>query len=425
MRTRFGGYRYLLTILILAAAGPGPVLTAAEPEGRQTWTIEALVSTALANNPELLSAEAQVAEAKGERLQAGKWKNPEVSGEFGGRRTGEGDGYTSSIGLSQTFEFPGKASLRKAIADRNVKIAELGLAQFRLTLSGQIRNLATEYLMATASAEAAGEISRTSEGIVKVLGEQPAPGAQQKIERRVIEGSLIELRSTTNEFLQRRDEAQIELNMLLGRPANAPLVITDKVVLPDDTLSVAKLTEAALDHNIQLKIHAAELDKAARSVSAARLETAPDLNIGPFYSRDEAGGAEENYGASISFSLPIWDRNTGSIAAAKARQVQAEAAIAQANRQLEGELARRVRAYNRSRELLSSVRGNLVTDLKEAADLADQQFRVGAIGVQLYLEAQQQLLNSQSIRNEAMLEAWQQLLDIRLLTTGAEEVSAE
>jgi cobalt-zinc-cadmium efflux system outer membrane protein len=410
-------------MLLLAAGSQGPALQAAETRDKQTWTIEALVSAALANNPELQSAEAQVAEAKGERVQAGKWKNPEFSGEMGGRRTGEGDGYTSSIGLAQTFEFPGKASLRKAIADRNVVIAELGLAQFRLALSGQIRNLATEYLMASASAEAAGEVSRTSEEIVKVLGEQPALGAQQKIERRVIEGSLIELRSTTNEFLQRRDEAQIELNVLLGRPANAPLEISDKLVLPDESLSVAKLTEAALDNNLQLKIHAAELERAARSVSAARLETAPDFNIGPFYSRDDAGGAEENFGASVSFSMPIWDRNTGGIAAAKARQAQAEAAVLQAQRELETQLTQRIRGYNRSKALLSSVRGDLVTDLREAASLADQQFRIGAISVQLYLEAQQQLLNSQSIRNEAMLEAWQQLLDIRLLTTGAKEVT--
>jgi hypothetical protein len=48
-------------------------------------TIEAFVSQALANNAELRVFEAEVAAARGQRTQAGFFKNPEVSAEIGAR----------------------------------------------------------------------------------------------------------------------------------------------------------------------------------------------------------------------------------------------------------------------------------------------------------------------------------------------------
>ena len=101
------------------------------------------------NNAELRVFEAELAAAKGQRTQAGFFKNPEISTEIGGREVRDsenvlqGNGTTFSIAVTQTFEFPGKGTLRKAIANKNIEIAELGLEQFRLALTGQVRLLVT------------------------------------------------------------------------------------------------------------------------------------------------------------------------------------------------------------------------------------------------------------------------------------------
>ena len=162
-------------------------------------TIENLVTRTLANNAELRVFEAELAAAKGQRTQAGFFKNPEISTEIGGREVRDsenvlqGNGTTFSIAVTQTFEFPGKGTLRKAIANKNIEIAELGLEQFRLALAGQVRLLAYEHLAAVAEAEAAESVYRQSDEISSQLVSQTGFGARQQIEIRLIQASLVEL----------------------------------------------------------------------------------------------------------------------------------------------------------------------------------------------------------------------------------------
>lgn len=409
---------WLVAALPLAAGDP----PADSPELR----IDHLVEKALNHNAELRFYEAEVAAAKGIRTQSGLWRNPEFSGDYGSRRvtdgTGvlQGDGYTRSFTVTQTFEFPGKGSLRKAIANKDIELAEMGLRQFRRALEGQIRSLAVQYAAARANADAAAEITERSTGLVKLLRERPAAGTLQLLELRVIEGSLLELQQSAKDFIQAREEARIELNSLLGLPVSQPLKIQSVLELPRPQISsLNQLVLAGLSNNLPLKARTLELEKAVKQVSAAKLEVAPDFAVGPFFSQDKAGDNEENFGASISMTLPLWNWNQGNIATAKARQAQADALLLDARRKVEAEIARRYRAYELNRRQLEQISDAAIGDIRDASDLADRQYRTGAVGVQLFLEVQRSFLNTQKIRNDAVLEAWRSLLDLELLTGGA------
>src|SRR5207302_1006167 len=86
------------------------------------------------------------APAKGERQTAGAWANPEVAGTAGSKRSvapgASGEGLAWSVTVRQTFEWPGRISLRKAIANRQIYLAELGYKQFRAALEARARGLA-------------------------------------------------------------------------------------------------------------------------------------------------------------------------------------------------------------------------------------------------------------------------------------------
>ena len=200
---------------------------------QERQTLDGLVAMALANNAELHAYEAEVAAAKGQRTQAGFFKNPEVSVEIGGREVRDsenvlqGNGTTFSVSIMQTFEFPGKGTLRKAIANKNIAIAELGLEQFRLALAGQVRVLALEYLAAEREAGAAESVYGRSSQLARQLSSQGDFGAKLKIETRLLQASLIELGSAIKTASLRREEARTKLNALLGRPQNLPLRIND------------------------------------------------------------------------------------------------------------------------------------------------------------------------------------------------------
>lgn len=387
-------------------------------------SIDALVSMALANNAELKSFEAEVAAARGQRTQAGFFKNPEVSFEFGGREVRDsenilqGNGTTLSVSVMQTFEFPGKGTLRKAIANKNIEIADLGLEQFRLSLAGQIRVLAYEHLAAVAEAQAAEAVYKQSNELASQLNSQANFGARLQIEIRLVQASLIELGEAIKDASLRREETRTQLNSLLGRPQNLPLRISASLTPPTKRLDDTALVFAAQSNNPLLKIRQKELERSARELTSTRLDIVPDFSIGPFFSRDVAGDTEQNIGGAISASVPIWDWNIGNIQSAKARSAMAEALRVKAERDTEAQILSRLKAYELTRRQLGMIPSGLLQNIQEASTLADTQFRNGSIGAQLYLDTQSAYLNSLRISQKAVLDAWRTLLDLNLLTGG-------
>jgi outer membrane protein, heavy metal efflux system len=148
------------------------------------------------------------------------------------------------------------------------------------------------------------------------------------------------------------------------------------------------------------------------------LETAPDLSAGPFVHQEEVREKETTVGIQFSLPFPFWDWNQGNVKTAKARSEQAEASLREEERKIERDVAIAVRNYDLTSEQLEKASSMTVEKLREAAEYTDRRYRLGAINVQLYLEAQRQLLQAYRIRSEAVQEAWHLLHDLKLLTAG-------
>ena len=109
-------------------------------------TLEAVVADVLEHNLEVNFYSAEIAAAKGGARTAATWANPELSTTVGDKRaTGggpAGEGIAWSVSVRQTFEWPGRIPLRKAIANQQIQLAELGFAQFKAALVVRTRSVA-------------------------------------------------------------------------------------------------------------------------------------------------------------------------------------------------------------------------------------------------------------------------------------------
>ena len=176
--------------------------------------IEELVTEAINNNLELRSYEAELGVARGERRQAGMWKNPEFEGNYAYRRVSDaqelltGEGVSRGLAIVQTFEFPGKGSLRKAIANQNIRLAELGVQQFRQALAGQVRSLGIQWIVVRANAKAHCRIERTQPSSPPATGGTPhrrphqtpgIPGHPRKSDRFTLHRSGTETKAGRNQ----------------------------------------------------------------------------------------------------------------------------------------------------------------------------------------------------------------------------------
>jgi cobalt-zinc-cadmium efflux system outer membrane protein len=117
-------------------------------------------------------------------------------------------------------------------------------------------------------------------------------------------------------------------------------------------------------------------------------------------------------GVGVSVPLPLWNRNSGNIAAAQAKQLQAETALFVAQRDVERKVAEAAARYQAKVDEISKWRVDSVEHFRQAADLADRHYRLGAVPVATYIELQKEYLEAVeallNTRKEG-LEAWQEL----------------
>src|SRR5437667_10727821 len=175
-------------------AGTAGIAFAGDPT-----SLDALVAEALARNPELNVYSSEIAAAKGERRTAGEWQNPEASTEGGAKITRDyhgntlGDGIVWTLGAAQTFEYPGRVTLRKAIANHQIAVAELGLEGFRAALAARVRAAAFRAALGQAKANAASDVAKRVDDLAMVLSQRPAAGVAQQADVRIIEASGLAL----------------------------------------------------------------------------------------------------------------------------------------------------------------------------------------------------------------------------------------
>src|SRR5437870_3100791 len=153
-------------------AGTAKIALAGDPA-----SLDALVAEALTRNPEVKVYSAEIAAAKGERRTAGEWQNPEASTEGGAKIVRDyhgntlGDGIVWTLGATQAFEYPGRVMLRKAIANHQIAVAELGLEGFRTALASRVRAAAFRAALGKAKAGTADEIAKRFDDLARVLHE--------------------------------------------------------------------------------------------------------------------------------------------------------------------------------------------------------------------------------------------------------------
>ena len=151
--------KLLLPILIF------PCLVRAAEAPVQPVDVAELVRQAVATNPERQAYEAALATERETASVAGSNQDPVLSLEVGRKRLrdaggaflDEGQIWTAS--LSQTFEWPERIRLRRAIADRQVETAKLGLKRFEQAIEAKATVLAYRVSRAQLRAQACAEVA--------------------------------------------------------------------------------------------------------------------------------------------------------------------------------------------------------------------------------------------------------------------------
>lgn len=387
-----------LLVLLVLAFGSAVTLAqqtnlppdASSPEQRDAATLEVLISEAWTNNPEVRLFEAAVAGARGELITAKTWNNPEVSFAPGAVRTEESGspsrtGFHGDFGISQTFSFPGKRALQRAVAEKTVQSRQLALTAFRTQLAIQVhrsfyRLLAARQMVALRQRHMELAQSFLAAARKKVEGGFAPDFEQTKAEVDVAAG-LKSLREA------QADEAvaRTALNSLVGRKLDTQVKIegefSESPTVPDE----ATLLNHALTQNPSLKIQAAEVERTGLSLSLTKKSRLPDFTVGPSVEYREG---EQIYGLGISLPLPFWDKKKGAITTATAEQQRALAELDTLRRDIVREVSSAAHLLTAARESLAIYTPAFRGKLKAALDNASQSYAEGRTSLLVFLETE-------------------------------------
>jgi len=327
------------TIPALLLAGcahyaPLPLATAPElaPAVRETsgvtagtpLTVDQLVTLALADNPDLKATRLKRGIAAGQTTQAGLLANPSISGAFLPLLSGSGTVPAWNLGIAQDIKniITYRSRRRAAAASERQVAADIVWQEWQV--AGQARQIATDLIM--------GARSRPSYvAALQLLTERnarlDAALAQKTVTLVTLASDRVALqaaRTALDALDQRQLSLMHQLDALLGLRPDVMVPLADRVDLPLFDPAAIRADLATLPDRrpdlVALRMGYAAADEQLRQ---AILSQFPDLVLGGSVASDNARVI--NGGPNMTIGLPIFDRNQGNVAIARATREQLHA----------------------------------------------------------------------------------------------------
>jgi cobalt-zinc-cadmium efflux system outer membrane protein len=378
------------------------VLTAVALRAADSASVDSLARQIVSQNPELHYYETEIEAARLGARFAGTRPPPELSVSAGHKRVRSadggiaGDGAVWSVSVSQVFEWPGRVALRKAIANRQVSLAELGLARFKAALTARARLLAYGLHGAEEQRAATHEVAARYRELREVFLQRDPAGLTPTLETRVIEAQELVLQRRATEASLAVQAALNELNQLRGEPIDTPVSIGGGTLILHAAPAGESLLNAARENNFAFVSAKLELEQQGFEVSLARGERLPAVTVSPFLSQESAGDRERVFGLGFTLPLPVGGRTATTVGIAEARRSQAATALLLAQRQMEREVFTAAAIFEAKCREVSNWSPDSADKFREAAALADRHYRLGAVPLTTYIELQNSYLDAVS-----------------------------
>ena len=283
------------------------------------WNLPDLTLAAFYYNPSLRVARAQVAQAEAAIVTARARPNLTTSGDVGGETAPESPWIAGFVG-SLPIETAGKRPRRITAAERTADSMRWNLAVTAWKVRAQLRGALLEYTSASRSLALLQKEERLRAEQTLLLEQRLAVGMipRPELDAARIQHTQAVLAATVADT--RLEQAQAALAAAIGVPVSGLKDVN--LAWPDFDNPATSITRTAIQQDAvlnRLDIQQALAEYAA-SEAALRLQIArqyPDFNIGPDYAYEEGAHL---FSVVLGLALPVFDRNQGPIAEAKARR---------------------------------------------------------------------------------------------------------
>jgi len=417
--------RGTVLVLLLSAIFCQPVQAESIP-----LSIHEITSLALKQSAELAALEKDAAAQLSLAHQAGTISNPtlDLQGSTGSL-TGSPDERSASIGINQELPLNGKRRLRHEVAEREAKALQLQHDNAARLLRDEVATLALDYSLTSKRQELAVKLVTLNRDLVAIAGERFKAGDIPELDFNLAKVELARAESRLLEVERESTPLLIKISSLTGLK-EPEIRLSDVRPPPAPSKSSPELLKQALASRPDLLAQASEMDKAGTGILLAEAEALPNLTAGLFVqwqrSLTEVGGmsstsSDTQLGLRLSMPIPLFDRNQGGRAAARARQEAAASRRLALERSIAAEVEAAAARLTSTEQILALYEQGIIPQLAENLNLTQEAYRLGEVGIISVIDEQRKFFEV----NDGYLSALhgRQLASIKLETAVAAELS--
>lgn len=378
---------------------------------------------ALANNPGIGESVARIQAARGQFVQAGLPPNPTIG--YSASEIGN-DGHAGQQGgfVGQEVVTAGKLRLSRAVALREIQIAERELAAMRMRVLTDVRMSYYEVLVAQRRLELTESLAKT--------GRRSVEATQSLLDRNEVSQTELlqaKVEADTTEILV--DNARLahrgawqRLATVIGQAEMPPQRVSGDPTQLSAPVQQEQVWNQILTQSPELAAAYVRVERARWAYARARAQAVPNVDLQGTAQFDES----THYsiaGAQIGIPIPFVNRNQGAIQQARAEVIAAEQAAAKLDLALRKRLATVYQRYAMAAQQSQRYSRDIVPHVQQALENTIEGYRAGEFSFLQQLTAQRTYFQTNLAYLDALDQFWASSRELEgLLLTGSLETGS-
>jgi cobalt-zinc-cadmium efflux system outer membrane protein len=388
-------------------------------------TLDQLEQLALQNNPTSAAAAAGIDAARGRTRQAGALPNPVIGYSGEEIKTGDLDRRGEhGFFVEQTIPLGGKLRLTQNVFQKTIEQADAIRDLQRLRILGSVRQAYYSVLLTERRIEVQERLAALVSEAVGVTAQLFNVGAADRPDYLEIEIESRRLQLQLNRSRNERFALRAQLAALTGvrDVTDRPLAGSIDAAIPN--LEREPAIRTLLEQSPELRAARADLERTRAVTARARRETFPDLFLrgGSNYNREHGEDTGRPIGwegtLEAGVSVPLFNRNVGGIAAARADETRAQAEVTRLELALQSRAASQFADYLTALRAAETYRSEILPRAEEAYRLYLSRYREMAAAYPQVLVAQRTFFEMSTEYLESLNEAWRAALQLQGFLAG-------
>jgi outer membrane protein, heavy metal efflux system len=388
---RFGlGFSWLVFLVAWPSRAQSPA------SEQKTITLEELQQMALQNNPTFAQSAANIKAAEGRKKQSGLSPNPTVGYQGEQIRGGSFHGGEQGFFIQQNIVLGGKLGLNRNVFDQELKQSETEAEEQKVRVITSVRMSYIQALAAQQTLELRQNLSKLAADAVETsrqlanVGQADAPDVLES----EVEAQQAQLAVSMAEQNQQR--VWKALAAVVGNP-RLPLMKLEGRLEDTPSVDPDELVEKIVNESPAVRIAELGVKRAEAALAREKREPIPDLQLrGGMQQNGELLSDGRSVGlqgfADVGVRIPLFDRNQGNIATAKADIERAKREVERVKLLLRERAASVVQTYAFSQTAVDRYKNQMIPKAQQAYEMFSKKYQAMAAAYPQVLIAQRTLM---------------------------------